>query len=104
MSDRIEKLKAFLKDTPADCFLNHAIALEYVKAGDENSAKKHFEINLDNDPGYVATYYHLGKLLERVGESEMAISIYERGMQLAKAAKDMHSYSELQSAYEDLVY
>jgi Tfp pilus assembly protein PilF len=104
MSDRIEKLKAFLKDTPADCFLNHAIALEYVKAGDENSAKKHFGINLDNDPGYVATYYHLGKLLERVGESEMAISIYERGMQQAKAAKDMHSYSELQSAYEDLVY
>ncbi len=104
MSDRIEKLKTFLKDAPADCFLNHALAMEYVKAGDEVSAKKHFELNLNNDPGYVATYYHLAKLLERVGDTENAISIYEKGMEQAKAAKDMHSYSELQSAYEDLVY
>src|SRR4051812_19710112 len=98
MSDRIEKLKAFLKDSPKDCFLNHAVALEYVKAGDEQNAKQHFELNLANDPGYVATYYHLAKLLERVGERENAIGIYEKGMAEAKTAKDMHSYSELQSA------
>ncbi len=103
MNERIEKIKAFLKATPNDCFLNHALALEYVKAGDEESARKHFEINLAHDPGYVATYYHLGKLLERIGEQAAAISIYEKGMEQAKAAKDMHSYSELQNAYEELV-
>ena len=104
MSERIEKLIAFLKDSPKDAFLNHALALEYVKAGDEENAKKHFEINLANDPAYVATYYHLGKLLERIGQREIATGIYEKGMEFAKAAKDMHTYSELQSAYEDLVY
>jgi Tfp pilus assembly protein PilF len=104
MSDRIEKLKAFLIGTPQDSFLNHALALEYVKAGDEENAKKHFEINLAHDPSYVATYYHRGKLLERVGERETAVAIYEKGMEQAKAAKDMHSYNELQGAYEDLVY
>lgn len=104
MSERIEKLKTFLQSTPADCFLNHALALEYVKAGDEDNAKKHFELNLANDPKYVATYYHLGKLLERVGDTESAIGIYEKGMEMAKAAKDMHSFSELQGAHEDLVY
>ena len=104
MSDRIERIKTFLKDSPADCFLNHAIALEYVKAGDEESARRHFELNLANDPAYVATYYHLGKLLERLGRQEEAVKIYEAGMTQAKAAKDMHTYSELQSAYEDLVY
>ena len=103
MNDRIEKIKDFLKATPNDCFLNHALALEYVKAGDEDDAKKHFEINLNNDPGYVATYYHLGKLFERVGERAGAIAIYEKGMVQAKAVKDMHSYSELQNAYEELV-
>jgi len=103
MNERIEKINSFLKATPADCFLNHALALEYVKIGDEDLAKKHFEINLTNDPAYVATYYHLGKLLERIGQREDAISIFEKGMTQAKAAKDMHSYSELQSAYEDLV-
>ena len=103
MNERIEKIKVFLKATPNDCFLNHALALEYVKAGDESQARAHFEINMANDPAYVATYYHLGKLLERIGERAGAISIYEKGMACAKTTKDMHSYSELQSAYEDLV-
>ena len=102
MTDRIEKIKAFLKDVPADCFLNHALALEYVKLGDEANARKHFELNMANDPGYVATYYHLGKLLERVGEQENAKGVYEKGMTEAKAAKDMHSYSELQGALEEI--
>ncbi|MES2704958.1 MAG: hypothetical protein V4649_20140 [Bacteroidota bacterium] len=104
MTERIEKIQAFLKDNPADCFLNHALALEYVKQGDEANARKHFELNLGNDPAYVATYYHLGKLLERVGEQDNAISTYEAGMQRAKAVNDMHSYNELQAAHEDLVY
>ncbi len=104
MMDRIEKLKEFLKQSPADCFLNHALALEYVKMGDEVNAKKFFEINLSNDKSYVATYYHLAKLLERLGDRDQAIKTYVAGMDQAKAAKDMHSYSELQGAYEDLVY
>ncbi len=104
MTERIEKLLQFLKASPKDCFLNHALALEYVKGGDEVNAKKYFEMNLANDPTYVATYYHLGKLLERTGQQQDAIGIYEQGMAQAKAAKDMHSYNELQAAHEDLVY
>jgi tetratricopeptide (TPR) repeat protein len=104
MSERIEKIKGFLVATPADPFLHHALALEYVKAGDEDNARRHFGINLESIPGYVATYYHLGKLLERTGDKEGAMKIYESGMEQAKAAKDMHSYSELQNAYEDLAY
>jgi Tfp pilus assembly protein PilF len=104
MTDRIEKLQTFLKESPRDCFLNHALALEYVKAGEEEHARRYFEINLTNDPSYVATYYHLAKLLERTGKKTEAIAVYEAGMQKAKAANDMHSYSELQNACEDLVY
>ncbi|MBE2290249.1 MAG: hypothetical protein IAE95_11885 [Chitinophagaceae bacterium] len=104
MSERIEKLLKFLEASPKDCFLNHALALEYVKAGDESRARTYFETNLNNDPHYVATYYHLGKLLERTGATDAAVAIYEKGMAEAKLAKDMHSYNELQAAYEDLVY
>ncbi|MBL7720090.1 MAG: hypothetical protein JNL72_14730 [Flavipsychrobacter sp.] len=104
MSERIEKLKEFLRASPADCFLNHALALEYVKLGDDHAARNLFETNLRNDAGYVATYYHLGKLLERLGAQQEAIATYEGGMAVAKAAKDMHTYNELQAAYEDLVY
>jgi Tfp pilus assembly protein PilF len=104
MTERIEKLLQFQKASPRDCFLNHALALEYVKIGDEAAARKYFETNLANDPGYVATYYHLGKLFERLGQLPDAIFIYEQGMVHAKEAKDMHSYSELQGAYEDLTF
>jgi Tfp pilus assembly protein PilF len=104
MSDRIEKLKEFLKASPKDCFLNHALALEYVKLGQDEDARKLFETNIEHDASYVATYYHLGKLLERLGVQQEAIDIYEQGMKVAKEAKDMHTYNELQAAYEDLVY
>ena len=104
MNQRIDKLLAFLKDSPNDSFLHHALALEYVKDGKETEARKYFEQNMERDPAYVATYYHLGKLLERTGMQDDAIKVYEKGMEHARAAKDMHSYSELQGAYEDLVY
>lgn len=104
MSDRIEKIKAFLKDNPNDCFLNHALALECIKLGQDGEAEKLFEHNMATDEKYIATYYHLGKLLERAGKQDDAVKIYERGMVQAKAAGDMHTYNELQAAYEDLVY
>jgi Tfp pilus assembly protein PilF len=102
--DRIEKLKEFLKASPADSFLQHALALEYVKVANDTDAKKLFENILEKEPAYVGSYYHLGKLLERAGDNEAALKVYEKGMEVAKAAKDNHSYSELQGAYEDLAY
>lgn len=104
MSDRIEKIKTFLKQSPDDCFLNHALALEYIKLGKDPEAKELFEKNLQNDPEYIATYYHFGKLAERNKDENRARDLYEQGMQKAKAAGDNHSYNELQGAYEDLMY
>lgn len=102
--DRIGKLTEYLKTSPADSFLQHALALEYIKTGDDNEARKLFESILEREPTYVGSYYHLAKLLERAGENELAISWYEKGMKAAKEAGDQHSYNELQASYEDLVY
>jgi Tfp pilus assembly protein PilF len=102
--DKIERLKEFLNANPDDSFVQHALALEYIKIGEEHKAKELFENILSIDENYIGTYYHLAKLLERTGEKEAAISTYERGMKKAKEGGDHHSYSELQSAYEDLIY
>lgn len=104
MENRIEKILEFLKLNPKDNFLRHALALEYIKMEDDNAAKGLFLNILQDSPGYVGSYYHLGKLLERTGETNAAIEWYEKGMIEAKKAKDNHSYNELQAAYEDLVY
>lgn len=102
--NRIEQLQHFLKESPDDNFLIHALALEYVKSGDEKQARHYFEQNLAKAPQYIATYYHLGKLMERTGAHEEAIRIYAAGMEQAKAAGDNHALSELRSVYEDLIY
>lgn len=100
--DRIAKLKEYLNGSKDDSFLKHALALEYIKIGDEQEAKKLFSEVLENEPGYVGSYYHLAKLLERTGETKQALTVYKKGMEIARAASDQHSYNELQAAYEDL--
>jgi Tfp pilus assembly protein PilF len=102
--NRVEKLLEYLKQMPNDNFLRHALALEYIKQGNDEEAKVLFESILSESPGYVGSYYHLGKLLERNGEHQQAIEWYEKGMAQAKQANDQHAYNELQAAYEDLAY
>jgi len=101
--DRLARIRELLKVTPDDSFLQHALALEHIKAGNDGDARKLFETILENDPGYVGSYYHLGKLLERNGEKDAAIEWYEKGMKAARTAGDNHSLGELRAAYEDLV-
>ena len=101
--DRIEKIKELLKESPGDAFLQHALALEYIKIGDDAEARALFENIIKEQPGYVGTYYHLAKLLERAGEKDAAINIYERGMEEAKKVGDNKALGELRGAYEELM-
>jgi Tfp pilus assembly protein PilF len=102
MSERIEKIKEFLVLTPDDSFLKHALALEYIKIGEDQKARALFEDLLERDPGYIGSYYHLGKLLERVSETGLAVGWYEKGMTIAKANGDQHAFNELYAAREEL--
>jgi Tfp pilus assembly protein PilF len=102
--ERIEKLKEFLEQNPADSFLQHALALEYIKAGNDAEAQKIFENILQQEPGYVGSYYHLAKLFERNGNTDAAIKWYEKGMEVSKNAGENHAYNELKSAYEELTF
>ena len=102
--DRVEKIKEMLKESVNDSFLKHALALEYIKLGSDNDARKLFESVLENEPGYIGSYYHLAKLLERIGETDNAIKVYEKGMEAAKKVGDNHSLSELRSAFEELTF
>lgn len=102
--DRINTLRGFLTANPNDSFVKHALALEYIKVGDDATAKLLFEEILAHDAGYVGSYYHLAKLLERTGNTKAAIEWYEKGMEAAKKAGDQHAYGELRSAHEELTF
>ncbi|MEJ7769096.1 MAG: tetratricopeptide repeat protein [Chitinophagaceae bacterium] len=102
--DKIDKLKSFLLMNPQDSFLQHALALEYIKVGEDGEARLLFEAILASDPQYIGSYYHLAKLLERTGETDEAIKIYEQGMVACRIAGDNHAYNELQGAFENVAF
>ncbi len=102
--DRIEKLKEFLAASPTDSFVQHALALEYIKLGNDEAARALFEEILNREPGYIGSYYHLAKLLERTDNTEEAIKVYKNGMEEAKKAGDNHAFGELRGAYEELTF
>ena len=102
--DRIEKLKEFLTSNPHDSFVQHAMALEYIKLGNDEVARSLFQEILQREPAYIGSYYHLAKLLERDEKTEEAIKVYEKGMEEAKKLGDNHSYGELRGAWEELIF
>jgi tetratricopeptide (TPR) repeat protein len=99
---RIEKILQMLEADESDSFLLHALALEYIKIGREEDALEAFIQLLKNNPDYVGSYYHLGKLYEKKGQISQAIDTYEIGMAVAKKCSDNHSYNELMMAKDDL--
>ncbi len=100
--DRIEKLKEYMKTAQKDSFLQHALALEYIKVGNDTEARSLFNDILKREPTYIGSYYHLGKLYERLDDIPKAIRVYERGMEESRKAGDQHTYNELQAAFEDI--
>ena len=93
-----------MEDNPSDSFVQHALALEYIKMEDDASAQQLFENLLNQNENYIGSYYHLGKLLERNNDISSAIAVYEKGLLIAKETGDQHAYNELLAAYEDLTF
>lgn len=97
-SNRLEQLLKLSENAPDDTFIKFAIAKEYEGLGDMSLAMSCYISLVENHPQYIGTYYHLGKMYERMNDIQAAIDIYEKGIQVAKVASDFHSLSELNSA------
>jgi tetratricopeptide (TPR) repeat protein len=96
---RLQKLLDFLQNEPNDPFLKYALATEYLSQNDLQKALFYFEGLLSNHPDYVGTYYHAGKLYERLDRKSEAIFVYQKGMEVARKAGDSHAFSELQTVF-----
>ena len=101
--NRIEVLRGFLNDNPDDSFSRYALALEYIKLGRNDEALREFESVVKNDPGYVATYYQLGQLYQKLGQKHEAEKTLRTGITVAAKAGDEHTRSELEAALEALL-
>jgi Tfp pilus assembly protein PilF len=96
--DKLQKLHQFLEEDPGDAFTRYALAMEYVKEGDNATAAKFFQELIEQSPDYVGTYYHYGKLKESQNDFEGAAELYRQGIEQAKAKGDHKNQEELQEA------
>ena len=101
--NRIEILKGFLNDTPNDSFSRYALALEFVKIGQNEDAVREFETVKTKDPDYVATYFQLGQLYQKIGRNHDAETTFRTGITIAAKIGDDHTRSELEGALETLL-
>ena len=98
MPDRLDQLLEFYEEDPNDNFVRFALAQEYLKRDNTERALNLFEELVETDPDYVGTYYHLGKLYERLNRTEDAIETYDDGITVARKQQDTKDLSELQDA------
>ena len=102
MKTRREMLEEFVASDPDDSFSRYALALELEKEERAVEAVAQLQEVIARDPNYVAAYYHLGRVLGRMGQLEDARAIYRRGLDTAAAAGDQKTRSEIQEALDML--
>jgi tetratricopeptide (TPR) repeat protein len=102
MKTRRETLENFVAADPNDSFSRYALALELEKGDSSVEAAGALREVIARDPGYVAAYYQLGRILSRLGEIDESRSVYQRGLGAATDAKDQRAVSEIREALDML--
>jgi len=98
----MEVLKSMVEQKPEDGFSRYGLAMEYVRAGELETAVGEFETLLRHNPNYAAGYFHGGQTLEKLGRIEEAREIYRKGIDVTGATGDGHTRSELLAALQML--
>ncbi|MCB9233153.1 MAG: tetratricopeptide repeat protein [Bacteroidia bacterium] len=93
---------AFLQEEPGDAFLKYAVAQEYLGMEKWAEARAWFERVLAEHPDYVATYYHLGRLLAMLGEVNNAVEILNLGLDVAEKEGDRKTKNEIAELLDGL--
>lgn len=99
-SNRLDTLKSMVEQDPAGAFARYGLAMELVNLGRIDEAMDEFHSLLGSNPDYAAGYFHAGRTLERMGKTEAARAMYEKGLEVTQRTGDAHTHSELQAALD----
>ena len=97
-STRRQQLEAMLAEDPNDEFLRYALAMEFVNAGEHESAVSHLRelIALHPAKPYVPAYQMAGQSLLKLGRTGEAIPILREGVAEAQKQGNLHAAGEMQ--------
>ncbi|HRG68644.1 MAG: hypothetical protein JNL65_06850 [Saprospiraceae bacterium] len=102
MLDRKERILNLLEANPEDDFLLYALAKEFENEKQMDESILTFQKLLKIHPNYIGAYYHLAKALVSNQKKTEGILVIKDGIERAKALKDLHALSELQSLLNEI--
>lgn len=100
--DRLAMLQQLVAQRPNDPFPRYGLAMELKKQGHTDAAVAAFAELVDDHGDYVPTYLMYGGLLRELGRNDDAAGVFDRGIEVARAAGDSHAASELEAARAEL--
>ena len=95
---RLDHLLSLQEKDPNDEFILFALAQEYAKIEDFSTAISYYEKLKQINRSYVGLYYHLAKCHIALENYDLALNIYDEGIEVAKNISDHHALSELMNA------
>jgi tetratricopeptide (TPR) repeat protein len=99
---RKEMLEEMLREDPEDAFVRYGLAMEYVGAGENESAWRCFQEMFALTPEYVPAYLQAGQLLVRMGRPEEAREVFQHGIAVARQQRDEHAAGEMEAFLQQL--
>jgi Tfp pilus assembly protein PilF len=87
-----ERMLASGKDS---ALLRFSLGIEYLKAGDANTAADHLSHAVARDPDYTAAWKLLGKALATADRRGEARAAYDRGIEVAQRKGDKQAEREM---------
>lgn len=81
-----------------DTFIRYALSLEYLKMNELDQSRGILTAIFSDSPDYLPTYYQLGRVLVLSQRPEEAISVLQKGIEIAKKQGNSHTLSELRGA------
>jgi predicted Zn-dependent protease len=96
-SPRRLMLEASLAEDPADTFLRYGLAVQCLREGDvEEGREQLMALIADHPDDTVAAHQQLGQSYLEGGEADLARSILEKGIALARKRGDWHAAGEME--------
>jgi predicted Zn-dependent protease len=99
---RKQQLEEMLAEDPNDPFLRYGVAMEYVGAGDLETAVRCLRELVAVAPDYVPAYQQAGQVLARLGRAAEARAVLRQGMDAAARQGNEHARGEMEALFDSL--
>ena len=89
-----QQILNLLELEPDDPFMLYALASDYAKEGEHESAIEYFEKTIEVDPDYCYAYYHQARSFEALDRIPEAVATLDRGLVASKRVGDAKAINE----------